>query len=306
MSSEIHNTVIWTLVFISPEVLNYKTAKTCDLYFYFSSFDFQPAVLLGSFLLCLFPWSWMVQTEQEQTSCQWTPHPPLSSVSSYRSCQPSPHRKKRCRCGTSSAETSPRPSQRCTGPVGCRWCWSCWSGCRTTASPSPAALCRRVWAPSWSPRTSSWWSLLIRQKQTPQSWGWVPEKPAVHALASWSRPGQMRWNEKATNPGFWYAATVFRLPADISNLHNLVVFGAPWVRRTIVYIPPPPLPPPLMMSRDFKGFILYFPTETIETHGRPVTLSGSSNPGRSSPFYKSCKCCDIIHYKWQMICQPFF
>lgn len=187
--------------------------------------------------LGIFKWVWHLLPP---SSLPVLEHPAeAEGLEAYRSSQQPARRRKIFPCGTSSWGTSPRRSRRCTGPAGCRWCWSCWSGCRTTASPSQAAPCRRVWPPSWSPHTSSWWSPLIRQKQMPQSWGWVPEKPATRALASWSRPGQRRWNEKATNPGFRYVATVFRLPADVSNLHNLVAFEAPWVR--ILYIPPPAL-----------------------------------------------------------------
>lgn len=163
----------------------------------------------------------------------------VALLSSYRSCLRPVHRRKISLCGTSSKGTSPLRSQRCTAPAGCRWRWSCWNGCRNTASPSLEVLCRKVWPPSWSPHTSSWWSPLIRQKQMPQSWGWAQEKPAARALTSWSRPGQRKWNEKATNPGFRYISTVFRLPADISNLHNLVAFGASWVRIFYILLPAP-------------------------------------------------------------------
>lgn len=129
-------------------------------------------------------------------------------LGSYRSCRRPAHRRKRFQCEISARGTFPRRSQRCTGPVGCHWCWSCWSGCRTTASLSLEVLCRRVLPPSWCPHTSSWWSPLTRQRQTPQNWGWVLEKPATRALASWSRPDRRKWNEKATNPGFRYVATV--------------------------------------------------------------------------------------------------
>lgn len=229
--------------------------------------------------------------------------------SSYRSCRPPPRRRRISPCGTSSSETSPPPSQRCTALGGCRWGWCCWSGCSTTPSCSPVGLCRRVWPPSWSPRTSSLWSPRIRQKQTPQSWGWAPEKPAARALASWSRQGQRRWNEKATNPGFWYVATVFRLPADISNLHNLVTFGAPWVRS--VYIPLPALlmcchlderVHPLHSHRDNRNpwhywfsFIWTRKLSPLCCHSKLI----------APPLLQS-SACNIIHYKWQIIVQTSF
>lgn len=148
-------------------------------------------------------------------------------MGSYRSCRRPARRRRIFPCETCASGISPRRSQRCTGPAGCHWCWSCWSGCRTTAWLWPGVPCRRAWPPSWCPHTSSWWSRLTRQTQTPRNWGWVQDKPATLALASWSRPDQRRWNEKATNPGFWYVATVFPLRAYVSNLHNLAAPEAP-------------------------------------------------------------------------------
>lgn len=156
-------------------------------------------------------------------------------MGSYRSCRRPAHMRKIFQCETSASGISPRPSQRCTGPAGCRWCWSCWSGCRTTAWLWPEVPCRRASPPFWCPHTSSWWLRLTRQTQTPQYWGWVQEKPATLALASWSRPDQRRWNEKATNPGFWYVATVFPLRTYVSNLHNLAAPEAPRLKILCIH-----------------------------------------------------------------------
>lgn len=135
------------------------------------------------------------------------------SCSSYLSCRRPARRWKRSRRGTSSGGTSPLRSQRCTAPAGCRSCWCCWSGCRTTAWPWLEDPCRRAWPPSWSLRTSSWWSPLTRRKWAPRSWRWLPGKPAARAQAPWWRPARRTGDEKATNPSFWYVAAVFLPPS---------------------------------------------------------------------------------------------
>ncbi len=104
------------------------------------------------------------------------------ALKTYRSCWCSARRRTRSRCETSSSRTYPPRSPRCTAPAACRWCWSCWTWCRTTAWWWPAR-CRTASPLSESPRTSSWWWEPTRPGTTRGSSRWEPAMLSAAGLS---------------------------------------------------------------------------------------------------------------------------
>lgn len=113
------------------------------------------------------------------------------SSQTHRSCWCSARRRTRFRCETSSSHTYPPRSPRCTAPAACRWCWSCWTGCRTTAWWWPVR-CRTASPPSECPRTSSWWWEPTRPGTGRGSSRWEPAMLSAAGLSPWRRPEEWR------------------------------------------------------------------------------------------------------------------
>lgn len=95
-------------------------------------------------------------------------------------------------------------------------------------------------------------------------------------------------------------ATVFRLPADVSNLHNLVAFQAPWVRILHISNEAAQLPTESLCHLHRTSRTLWQPA-----HCRQCVLSTLSPllPRAVAPPLLQIFAFNIIHYKWQIIFQ---